>query len=225
MRRLSLLLAALPAITFAAEPVQMTQEEFKMFRHWQKAMKDPQVEKIPEGKRNAAIAKDARFKLKDMEKAIAVGEAEGDLKAKCEANVKEALESAIAGQVGTVEVDISEPHAVAYVQWNNGNVTQLEEEASLVAAHTAKACPIVSTITVWAQDTANPKTRVFEALISRSAASKINIERAKDFADTRYIRLFEKVKNVAKGDTFDPAPAAPEGGTGAVPTPTQQKQG
>ena len=97
-------------------------------------------------------------------------------------------------------------------------VTQLEEEASVVAAHAAKACPIVSTITLWAQDLANPKTRVFQALISEASASRINVERAKDFADTRYIRLFDDVKNIAKGDVFDvaaapAAPAAPEATT------------
>lgn len=220
MRRLTILFALLPVASFAATPVEMTQEEFKMFRQWQKAMKDPRVEKIKPERRNAAIAKDARFKLKDMEKAIEKGEAAGDLKATCEANIKEALGTgAIAGRLGTVEVDTSDPHAVAYVQWHNENPAQLEEEASLIAAHAAKQCPVTSTIQLWAQDKANPKTRVFQALISRSAAAKINAERAKDFADTRYIRLFEGVKNVAQGDVLDDnarpgaTEAAPTGGT------------
>ncbi len=211
----AILLSLAPALAFAAQPIELTRDEFKMFRHWQNAMQDPRVEKIAPEKRNAAIAKDARFKQKEMEAAIAKGEAAGDLKAICSANLKEALEGALAGRVGTIEVDTDEPHAIAYVQWMNENVTQLEEEASLVAANAAKACPIVSTITLWAQDVANPKVRVFQALISEAAASRINIERAKDFADTRYIRLFEDVKNIAKGDVFDmaAAPAAPETAT------------
>lgn len=203
MRSLSFVLLALPTVALASAPVDMTREEFKMFRQWQKASADPQVEKIAPAKRNAAIAKDARFKLKDMEKAIAKGEAAGDLKATCEANLKEALGAGVvAGRLGTIEVDTEEPHAVAYIQWHNENTTQLEEEASWIAATASKQCPIVSTIQVWAMDKAAPKTRVFQALISGSAAAKINVDRAKDFADTRYIRLFEKVKNVANGDVI-----------------------
>ena len=212
-RLLSLAVAVLPLVSFAAEPVELTQEEFKMYRQWQKAMNDPRVEKIKPAQRNAAIAKDAGFKLKDMEKAISKGESAGNLQSACEGNMKEALNGTFAGRLGRVEVDLSEPHAVAYVEWKNDNLTQLEEEAATAAALTAKACPIVSTITVWAQDQANPKSRVFQALISRDAAARINAERAKDFADTRYIRLFEGVKNIANGDSFETGTAS--GATGA----------
>ena len=38
------------------------------------------------------------------------------------------------------------------------------------------------------------------ALISQGSAKRINVEKVKDFAATRYIKLFEKVKNVANGD-------------------------
>jgi len=204
-RSLALLFSLVPAAVLASSTVELTQDEFKMFRHWQKAMQDPRVEKMPPAKRNPAIAKDARFNLKQMEAAIAKGEAAGDLQAACNAAIKESLSAVMGDRIGTVDVDLSEPHGVGYIQWNNDNLSQLEEEASVVAAHTAKSCPILSTIQVWAMDKANPKTRVFQALISQEAAARINIERAKDFADTRYIRLFEKVKNLANGDTFEPA--------------------
>lgn len=220
MRGLSFLALLFPLAAFAAQPIELSQEQFKMFRHWQKAMEDPQVQKIKPSARNAAIARDARYKLKDLEEAIAKGEAAGDLKAICEGNLKEALgQGAVAGRVGKIDVDISEPHAVAYVEWQNENVTQLEEEASFVAAVTARQCPIVSTIQVWAQDKASPKTRVFQALISRDAAARINIERARDFADTRYIRLFEQVKNVAKGDTFETTATTGAGAASGAATP------
>lgn len=205
MRSLILALALLPAASFAGQPLELTQEEFKMFRHWQKAMQDPRVEKMAPAKRNPAIARDARFKLKEMEAAVAKGEAAGDLKATCEANIKEALGGTeLAGRLGMIDVDLSEPHGVAYVQWMNQSQGQLEEEASVAAVGAAKACPIVSTITVWAQDANAPKTRVFQALISQSAAARINEERIKDFADTRFIRLFQGVKNVAQGDVIVP---------------------
>lgn len=219
MRRLSFFLAVLPAVSFAVTPIELTQQEFKMYRHWQNAMQDPRVQKMKPAKQNPAIAKDAKFKLKEMEAAIAKGEAAGDVKAACEANLKEALATGpIAGRVGTIEVDATEPHAVAYVNWRNENTAQLEEEASFIAPTAAKACPIASTITVWAVEGSSPKTRIFQALISREAAVRINVERAKDFADTRYIRLFEKVKNVAKGDVIEGAD--PAGGTDGAAAPT-----
>ena len=79
---------------------------------------------------------------------------------------------------------------------------------------TSHACPIVSTIQVWAQNKANAGARLFQALISGSAAQKIKPDKAKDFADTRYIRLFEKVKSVAAGDDLSAASGMPTGKAG-----------
>jgi hypothetical protein len=203
-------LPVLLPVLLAAEPVELTQEEFKMFRHYQQAMEDPRVQKMKEEVRPAAIAKDAKYKLKDMQKAIERAEAAGDFKAKCEANIKEAVATGdLNGRIGKVEVDVTEPHAVAYVQWLNESPDKLAVEASLIAAHTTSACPILSTIQVWAQDKAAPKVRVFQALISASAAAKINADKAKDFAQTRYLRLFEKVKSVANGDDLSAESGTP----------------
>jgi len=207
----------LPVIVLiaASEPVGLTQEEFKMYRHFQQAMEDPRVQKMKSEKQHAAIAADAHYKLKDMEAAIAKAEAAGDFKGKCESNIKDALGATeLKGRVGKVEVDITEPHAVGYVQWLNEAPDKLAYEATLAAAHANQACPILSTIQVWAQDKANPKARVFQALISASAASKISVDKAKDFAQTRYIRLFEKLKSVANGDDL-----TTESGTPTAATP------
>lgn len=202
-------LLLLPAL-LAAEPVELSQDEFKMYRHYKNAIEDPRVQKMKPEARNGAIAKDAKFKLKDMEKAIARAESAGDFKAKCEGNIKEAVDQGkLKGLIGKVEVDVSEPHAVAYVQWLNEAPEKLAYEASLVAAQTNAACPILSTIQVWAQDKAAPKVRVFQALISSSAAAKINAEKAEDFAQTRYIRLFEKLKSVANGDDLSAEQGTP----------------
>lgn len=192
-----------------AEPIELTLEEFKMYQQYKNALEDPRVQKMKPESRTGAIAKDAGFKLKDLKRAIEKGEAAGDIKGKCEGNIKEALaKTDLAARIGQVEVDTSDPHAVAYVQWLNENLNQLEEEASLAAAHAKASCPIVSTVQVWAQAKDNPKARVFQALISGSAAANIKPERAKDFAKTRYIRLFEKVKSLAAGDDFSDANGA-----------------
>ena len=49
-------------------------------------------------------------------------------------------------------------------------------------------------------DMSNPSARVFQGLIGAASAGNIRVDRAKDFAVTRYLRLFEKVKSVTNGD-------------------------
>lgn len=205
----SLLLSALPA---QAESIDLSADEFKMFQQYKNASEDPRVQAMKPEARLPAIAKDAGFKLKDLQKAIERGEAAGDVKGKCEGNIKGALTAGdLKGRVGKVEVDTSAPHAVAYVQWLNENPVVLSQEASYAAAVTQASCPIISTIQVWAQDKAQPQVRVFQAIISGSAAAKIKPEKAKDFADTRYIRLFEKVKSVVAGDDLSQESGNPTG--------------
>lgn len=199
-RILFLTTLALAGLATAAEPLDLTVEEFKMWKQWQNAMEDDRVKAMKPEKRNAAIAKDARFKLKQMEAAVAKGEAAGDVKAKCEALLKEALEATDAkGLLRKNDVDVSDPHAVWYVEWANEKIENAEEEASLIASQ-ARACPVLSSIQLWATDKSAPKTRVFQALISATAAGRFNAEKVKDFADTLYLRKFEKVKSIANGD-------------------------
>lgn len=200
--RLPIFVAALVATrVFAAEPLGLSEAEFKMFRHANIAMEDARVQKMKPEARLGAIAKDAGFKLGELKKAMEKGEAAGDLKAKCEAGVKEVVDAKeFAGRISKVEVNLSAEHAVAYVQWLNEDLKALPYEACLLAARAADGCAIVSTFQVWAQDKANPKARVFQALVSASAAHRINQDKAKDFAETRYLKLFEKVKSAANGD-------------------------
>lgn len=215
MRRL--LLAAALAVTtpvFAAEPLGLTEDEFKMYQHYKQAMTDARVQAMKPAARLPAIAKDGGYKPKELQAAVDKGEAAGDLKPRCEANLKEAFAAGeLAGRVGRLEVDTSAAQAVAYVQWLNEEPRALPVEASFAAAKAAEACPIASTITVWAQDKAAPKVRVFQALVSAQSARRINVERVKDFAETRYMKLFEKVKSITNGDDF----SAENGVPGAQP--------
>lgn len=191
--------ASSPAL--ALEPLGISEDEFKMYQHYKLALEDQRVQAMKPEQRTTAIARDAGYKLKELQKAIEKGEAAGDLKAKCEANLKEIFsQGELAGRAGRLEVDTSAAHAVAYVQWLNEKPEALTVEACLAAAKAAEACPIASSIQVWAQDKASPKTRVFQALISSGSASRIKPDKVKDFADTRYLKLFEKVKSVANGD-------------------------
>jgi hypothetical protein len=185
----------------AAEPLGLTEDEFKMYQHYKIALADARVQAMKPEARLNAIAKDAGYKAKELQKAIEKGEAAGDVKTKCEANLKEVFEKGeLAGRIGRLEVDTTAAHAVAYVQWFNEEQKNLPVEASFAAARAAEACPIASTVTVWAQDKGAPRTRVFQALVSSSSARRINVDKVKDFAETRYLKLFEKVKSVANGD-------------------------
>lgn len=200
-RLLSSLLVLFAVPAFALEALSLSEDEFKMYQHYKLALADARVQAMKEAQRLPAIAKDGGFKLKDLQKAIEKGEAAGDVKGKCEGNLKEIFAAgALAGRIGRLEVDTSAAHAVAYVQWFNEEPKELPVEASFAAARAAEACPIASTVTVWAQDKATPTVRVFQALVSSQSARRINVDRVKDFAETRYLKLFEKVKSVTNGD-------------------------
>lgn len=211
MSRLFAALCVLLAVpSFALESLNLTEDEFKMYQHYKNALGDARVQAMKEPARLPAIAKDAGFKVKDLQSAISKGEAAGDVKAKCEANLKEIFGAGeLAGRVGRLEVDTGAAHAVAYVQWFNEEQKNLPVEASFAAARAAEACPIASTVTVWAQDKAAPKLRVFQALVSSQSARRINVDRVKDFAETRYMKLFEKVKSVANGDDLSAESGTP----------------
>jgi hypothetical protein len=211
MSRISFgLLVCFAGASFATESLNLSEDEFKMYQHYKLALSDARVQAMKPEARLPAIAKDARFKMKDLELAVAKGESAGDVKGKCESNLKELLDSGeLQGKVGRLEVDTSSPHAVAYVQWFNEEQKNLPFEASFAAARAAEACPIASTITVWAQDKGSPKMRVFQALVSSASARRINRERVRDFAETRYVKLFEKMKSVVNGDDLSAESGAP----------------
>ncbi len=203
-------LTATPAL--ASEPFPLTRDEFKMYKHYQDALADPRVQKMKPEARLGAIARDAHFKPKELAAVVEKADAAGDLKARCEAGLKEALDgSPLKGLTGKVEADLAEAHAVAYVQWMNDNPDKLAPEACVAARAAIDGCPLVSSVQVWAQDRANPKTRVFQGLISASAAQNIKLDKLKDFAETRYIRLFEKVKSVKNGDDLSSESGTPAG--------------
>lgn len=222
MHRLALLASLVSLFASAEEPtleaIALSEDEFKMYQHYRNALEDPRVQALKAEQRVGAIARDAGFKLKELQRAVEKGEAAGDVKAKCEANLKAALGSSFGGRLGQVEVDTSAAQAVAYVQWFNDELKKLPVEACSAASAAVAACPLVSTVQVWAQDQASPKTRVFQALISSSGARRINVAKVADFAETRYLKLFEKMKSAANGDDFTEAnQAADASATSAAP--------
>lgn len=198
-----LLTVLLASVGFAVEPVGLSEDEFKLAQRYRLALADERVQAMKPELRLPAIAKDAGLKPKDLQQAVERAEGAGDVKARCEANLKEVLGvGLLSGRVARVELDASAAQAVAYVQWFNEEPRDLAIEAAFAAARAVEACPIASTITVWAQDQAAPKVRVFQALISSTSARRINVDKVKDFAETRYLKLFEKVQSAARGDAL-----------------------
>lgn len=194
-----------------AEPVPMTADEFKLWKEYQGALSDERVQKIPEAKRLAAIAKNFKVTDKVLQAAIDKGAQHGEgAKAKSEAEAKALLEAGpIKGRVDSLEVNTEQPLVVSFVSWKNQDSAKLEEEAAYVALAVAKGAPITNTIALWAIDAASGR-KVFEAKIGGVAASRFNQDRIPMFSP-RYIKVFDSVKNAYKGTppTEDaPAPAA-----------------
>lgn len=200
----ALLVGGLTGRVTTAEPLPMSAEEYKLYKEYTLALGDERVQKIPENKRVAAIAKNFKVKEKDLLAAIEKGEKHASgAGAACEARIRALAEEAgVAARISEVRVDDSEPHVVAYVNWTNADGTKLEEEASLMALLASQGAPIASTVALWATDQASGQ-RVFQAKISATAASKFVKERISMFAATRYIRLFEDVRNAYKGTPPD----------------------
>lgn len=191
-----------------AAPPALTAEEFKLWKDYVAALEDERVQKIPEKKRMGAIARNFKVKEKDLAAAVAKGEKEGaDAGKASEAEVRALLEASdLKGRITELRVDDSESHVVTYLAWKNSNGAKLEEEASLAALLVARGAPITSTVAVWALDASSGR-KVFEAKIAAGAAGKFQENRISMFAQARYIRQFEDVRNAYKGNP--PTDAAP----------------
>jgi hypothetical protein len=194
------LLALIAPGTAAAAPVAMNAEEFKLYKEYLGALGDERVQKLPENKRTSAIARNFKVSEKVLAAAIEKGARAGDAAGRdCEAEVRALADKAGIGvRVVEVKVDDTEPHVVTYLHWRNEESEKLEEEVSLLALLASEGSPIASTIALWATDKASGR-KVFEAKISASAAAKFSRDRIPMFAATRYIRVFEDVKNAYKG--------------------------
>lgn len=201
---LSLPLVA-PAAHASAAPVPLTAEEYKLYKDYLAALEDERVKKIPEEKRLAAIAKNFRVNEPTLTSAIAKGEQHAeDLAARSEEAIRALIEETpLKGRVFRLEVEAAGGHVIAFIGWNNLEGTKLEEEAAYAAYAASKGAPAASTIAVWAND-AGSGQKVFEAKVSGSAAAKFNKDRVGMFA-SRYIRVFEDVRNAYKGTPPEPA--------------------
>ncbi|HEY3449761.1 MAG TPA: hypothetical protein VGK67_25630 [Myxococcales bacterium] len=185
----------LPAPARAAD-LAMTAEEFGLWRDYQGALTDARVQKMPEKQRLPAIAKNFKTTEKRLKEAVEKGEKDGEAVAKqAEELTKTALQGTdIASRLKEVKLDTSASHVVAYVTWVAASAETIDKEVCLVATKVIKENPLASTVKVDVLDSIDDKKKLFDALIGRSNAAKIQEDKIVDFASTRYIKLFEKVK-------------------------------
>lgn len=188
---------SLPA---AAEPPPVSPAEYRLYRDYQAALGDERVLKLPEAKRAAAIAKNFKVSEKDLRAAVERCEQHPELGRRSEEEIRSLIDAGpLQGRLHDLKVDDSDAHVVTFLAWRNEDPDRLEEEAALAAIAAAKGAPVTSTIAVWAVDAATGR-KVFEAKIGAAAAGKFNPERVSMFASTRYIRIFEDVRNAYKGN-------------------------
>ena len=193
---LALALPLLAAGPVRAEPSSLTQEEFKLWKEYKDALEDKRVQSMPEGKRLGAIAKNFKIPEKKLREAVDKGEKDGPAIGKqSEDAIKTALaDTDFASRIKEIRVDTSAPHVITYVHWAADKTESIDKEACLAAVRTQKAAPVTGTISVWATDPKDDGKKLFEALISSEAAQKMKEGQIVDFASTRYLKLFEKVK-------------------------------
>lgn len=178
----------------AEETLSITRHQFQLYRDYQGALKDARVQKMKPKDRLAAIARNFRVKEKELRQAIAAGDREGSQVEPVEtAALKGAFKGTpLEGQMGELRVDAHEGHVVGYIQWFNTDPSKLDQEACWAASRAVKAAPLVGTFDLYASDSKARDKKVYTALIGADRAVNIHEDQIVDFAQTRYVRLFEK---------------------------------
>lgn len=209
MKSLSLKLFALPvllAVALAGEAraaVDLDAEDFRIYCGYLDALEEPAVKKLKGKRREAKIARMARMRPKKLMEHVRRAEKFGatcdEIGKKVEADAKAAVEKALPGRIDLFVLDYGDPsHVVAAVTWRGIDKKKLVEEAALIARVLADEAKITRTIAVRGVDPTAPDRQAdaatwFEAKISRMRAERIDKAKIPDYAQSRYIRLFDGV--------------------------------
>lgn len=196
----ALLASALPA---AAAPVDLTEEDFRLYCGYLDALQKPDVAKLNGKAKDAKIAKMAKVKPALLSTAVEKGQKAGstcdEIGKTAQADAKAALDKALPGRVYFFELDTSDPsHVLASVGWLGIDKKKLVEEASLVASTIATAAPFTKTIALRGADpSASDKTADnagwFDAKMTGANAKRIEQPKIWEYAATRYKRLFDGI--------------------------------
>lgn len=182
----------------------LNEDEFRLFCGYLDTLEQPVIQKIRDPKaRDKKIAALAKVKptvlLAAVEKAQRIGATCAEVGKKIEVDAKAAADAALGKRVVVFNFDDTDPaHVVVQVTWLSIDKKKLPEEAAVLAASLASEAKIVKTIAIRGVDpsAADPTgdTAVwFEAKITRANAQRIDKTKVADYAETRYLKLFDGV--------------------------------
>jgi hypothetical protein len=197
--------AAVPDAASASGPKhELSPEDFRLFCGYQDALANPEVAKLKGAKRDAKIAKMAKLPPKKLLAAVAKAEAVGqtcdEIAKMFEVAAKKAVDGVLAGRVDSFDYDTSDPsHVVASVVFRGGDIKKVVQEATMVAKAIGDVAPITKTLAIRVVSPTAPDRTAdaaiwFEGKMNADRSANIDASRVKDFADSRYIRLFDGIR-------------------------------
>lgn len=199
------IIASLAYSQRAAAAVDLDEEEYRIYCGYLDELERPEMQKLKGSARDKKIAQKAKVKPAVLAVAIGKGEKVGstcaEIGKRVEVDAKLAVEGAVTrARVVVFNFDYSDPgHVVAQVTWLGLDKKKVLEEASRLSSALANDAKIVKTIAIRAVDPASSdkladEAMWWEAKITRAQAARIDKAKIPDYAQTRYVRLFDGCK-------------------------------
>jgi len=193
-----------PAPSTDVKKIDLTPEDFRLFCGYQDALSRPEIQKLKGAKRDAKIAKLAKLPPKKLvasvKKAETVGATCDEIGKLFEAAAKKSVEQELKGRIDSFDFDVSDPsHVVASVVFRGGDIKKVVQESASVAKAIGDAAPITKTLAIRVVSPTAPDRTAdaaiwFEGKMNAERSANIDGARVKDFADSRYIRLFDGIR-------------------------------
>ncbi len=184
---------AFSAVASANAP-SLTLEDYAAYKDWMNGKEDPRLAEDSEDARFAKIAKTIGLTGEALKEIVArVSPLAEGLDKQMQAKIKESANTTpLKGRLKEVHVDARQGHVVAGVKWQCGDMRDVKVEAGYAAWAVAQGGFLVKTLVVWCTNEVD--TKLFSAKIGRPNFLKIKKGRIERFGRTRYIRLFEEVR-------------------------------
>jgi hypothetical protein len=188
----------------ARAEADLTAKDFYVFCEYQEAIDTKAYRNLSPKRRDKKMAKKARMSLKKLRGHLKKAGAYGDtceevgkhFRDKAEAAVKKELP----GRIQDFHMDLRTPDkVVVLIRFQGVLKKDVVADASLVAWAVHQSAPIVWTTAVRGVDPQAPDPMAdnaiwFEGKISQTRAQQIKKKRIASFANTRYVKLFDGVK-------------------------------
>jgi hypothetical protein len=195
---------AVPAAASSSSLEGISGEDYRLFCGYMDALERDDIKKLKGKRRDKKIAKLAKLPRKKLMKAVNKVKEKGatcdEVGKLAETESQKAVDAVLGKRVLLYVLDYSDPsHVVASVVWMAMDQKKVVQEAATLAKTLADTVPIAKTIAIQAmkpgeKDPKNKAAVWFEAKAGPKRVAKIDPKRIKDFADSRYIRLFDGVK-------------------------------